>query len=90
MNERQLAELDRQATADKLSKNQSEGNYTTEETRVHNKRMAPTGHIFLVVKSSGKGFKCSNHMSVPFGLTAEQKQEVHEMLYAQLQTKYGV
>lgn len=66
------------------------GDYTTEETRVHSKKIAPPGNIFLVVKAKGKGFKCSNHLLVPFGLTSQQKHEAYERLYNQLQTKYGV
>lgn len=64
--------------------------YTTEETRVHNKRIAPSGRIFLVVKASGKGAKYSNCMPVPFGLTEEQKDQVYKVMYGQLVAKYGI
>ncbi|WP_285011254.1 hypothetical protein [Pedobacter faecalis] len=90
MQEKTLQQQDKESTADKLTKKGCLRNYTTEETRVHNKRIAKTGHIFLVVKANGKGFKCSNHIQVPLGLTEDQKNDVYEALYAQLQTRYAV
>ena len=68
---------------------QDEKPYTTEVTRVHNKRFAPEGSIFLVIRHRVKNAVYTNYHLVPFGME-EKHNEVFEMLWTKMATKYNL
>jgi hypothetical protein len=63
--------------------------YTTEVTRVFNKRFAPEGSIFLVIKCRIKNMLYTSSQLVPFGIE-DSHNEVFEMLWSKLDAKYNL
>jgi hypothetical protein len=63
--------------------------YTTEVTRVHNKRFAPEGKIFLVIKCRIKNMIYSSAQLVPFG-NEDHHAEIFDMMWSNLSAKYNL